>query len=768
MEKGYTEDLSPAQKGAVEHVEGPLLIIAGAGSGKTRVLTCRVAKLLQMGIAPGRILALTFTNKAAKEMKERISRLAGEDHSRWLWMGTFHSIFARILRSESAFIGFPSSFTIYDKSDSLSSIRACIKELQLDDKLYPASEVQARISRAKNNLLTAAAYAADPSIMEADAASAKSRTADIYRMYAQKCLLSGVMDFDDLLLYTNILFRDVPEVLEKYRARFSHVLVDEYQDTNFAQYLIVKKLALGHRNLCVVGDDAQSIYAFRGARIENILNFRRDFPEAAEYRLEQNYRSTQTIVNAANSVIQRNSERLAKTCFSQGDMGEKIEVIKAYTDREEAYMVVASLLSRQYATHVPYDDFAILYRTNAQSRVLEESLRKRNVPYKIYGGFSFYERAEVKDILAYLRIMVNPRDDEALKRIINLPARGIGDTTLLKLQAAARANQTSMWEQIGQDHLAEFGLKPSAQNKLEEFVALISDTASRQYDIDAYDFALETATRSGYLSEVKNDFSSEGKARLENIEELFNSIKEFTKTGEEEAPLTVHAFLNHVSLITPLEEADDRAEPKVSLMTVHAAKGLEFKYVYMVGLEENLFPSNLSLGSLRELEEERRLFYVGLTRAKVGLSLSYAQTRYRWGKTTGNPPSCFLKEIDARWLNKPIKDEDITEAASYPRPASSRPAVPSRSAASPFPAAPSFPAVSPRSAASSSPANPDFVAADPGQFTAGQKIEHERFGAGRIVSLEGSHPAERKAVVDFKQYGTKTLLLKYAKMKILE
>ena len=765
MNERYLQDLSPVQRQAVEDGAGPSLIIAGAGSGKTRVLTYRIAHLLQMGVYPGNILALTFTNKAASEMKERIGRLAGEDKIYRLWMGTFHSIFARILRSESELLGFPSHFTIYDKSDTKSALKVCIKELQLDDKVYVVNDVQSRISMAKNNLLNAAAYAADPSIVAADSAARKPQVADIYRLYAQKCRLWGAMDFDDLLLYTNVLFRDFPEVLELYQSRFTHILVDEYQDTNFAQYLIIKKLAHGHRNLCVVGDDAQSIYAFRGARIENILHFRRDFPEAKEYRLEENYRSTQTIVNAANSVIKNNSEQLKKECYSQAAKGEKIELIKAYTDQEEAYMVVASILSRQYASHASYDDFAILYRTNAQSRTFEESLRKRNIPYKIYGGFSFYERAEIKDILAYLRLVVNPRDDEALKRVVNVPARGIGETTLQRLQTAARTHQRSMWEQIACGNLAEFGLKPAAENKLREFVKLLSEIASRQYDADAYDFALEVVTRSGYLAEAKNDLSVEGRTRLEHIEEFFNSIREFGQTNEAE-DVSIHAFLANVALITDLEEQDDRSESKVSLMTIHAAKGLEFKYVYIVGMEENLFPSPMSAYTLRELEEERRLFYVALTRAKVAITLSYAQTRYRWGTLTSNPTSRFLKEIDPCWLNKPVQDEAIPAALEqelmgrksftkerFEQPRPPEGFTPLRNAS--FVPPPSRPP------------DPNFIAADTALFKAGQKIEHEKFGTGYIVSLEGDHPAAQKAVVNFDQGGAKTLLLKYAKMKIL-
>ena len=753
MEKCRFEDLSLVQRQAVTHITGPLLIIAGAGSGKTKVLTCRIAHLLEQGVPPGNILALTFTNKAAGEMKERISQMVEGDKAYRIWMGTFHSIFARILRSEAERLGWPSNYTIYDKSDSKSALRSCVKELQLDDKQYVVNYIQGRISMAKNNLLTAAAYMADPSITREDAAHGKPRIGDIYRLYAQKCRLSGVMDFDDLLLHANMLFRDFPEVLDKYRTKFTHILVDEYQDTNFAQYLIVKKLAQQHRNLCVVGDDAQSIYAFRGARIENILNFKKDFPEAQSFRLEQNYRSTQTIVNAANSVIKNNSEQLKKECFSKAEMGEAIELIKAYTDQEEAFMVVGSLVSRKYASHASYDDFAILYRTNAQSRVFEESLRKRNIPYKIYGGFSFYDRAEIKDILAYLRLMVNPKDDEACKRIINVPARGIGETTIQRLLMAANANQTSLWEQVAQGDLAAFGIKSAAENKLRGFVSLISEMSSNQYNTDAYDFALEVATRSGYLAEAKGDLSIEGRARLENIEELFNSIKEFTQTEDTTEQVTIHSFLSNVALITDLEERDDRLEPKVRLMTVHAAKGLEFKYVYIVGLEENLFPSSLSFESLKDLEEERRLFYVALTRAKTAVALSYAQTRYRWGSITHNPVSRFLKEIDPRWIRKSGSTPTIAVTPKQQ-----------------VRVEPLFRTVVPRitpNTPHTTPANPHFPPVDPVVCKAGQRIEHEKFGAGNILSVEGNAFADRKAIIQFDQCGTKTLLLKFAKMKIL-
>jgi DNA helicase-2/ATP-dependent DNA helicase PcrA len=567
------------------------------------------------------------------------------------------------------------------------------------------------------------------------------------------------MDFDDLLLFTNVLFRDFPQVLEKYATRFSHILVDEYQDTNYAQYLIVKKMAQKHRNLCVVGDDAQSIYAFRGARIENILHFKQDFPDAKEYRLEQNYRSTQIIVQAANSVIKNNTEQLTKECFSKETKGEKIELIKAYTDQEEAYLVVASILARLYSSHASYDDFAILYRTNAQSRAFEESLRKRNIPHKIYGSFSFFERAEIKDMLAYLRLAVNFKDDEAFKRIINVPARGIGDTTIQRLQIAAQFHKTSLWEQIEGGNMAEFGLKPAAAHKLREFVKLIAEIAEHQYTTDAYDFALEVAKGSGYLAELKNDFSVEGRVRLENVEELFNSINELIRgdflleedadTEDDKEFITIHSYLSNVALITDLEEKDDVSIPKVSLMTVHSAKGLEFKYVYVVGMEENLFPSPKSTDMIKDLEEERRLFYVALTRAKSAISLSFAQSRYRWGTSTSNPPSRFLKEIDPQWLNKPLQKESgsTTGKMLYERQIQKRPVL--------------------HVVPSSRSQDPSFVASDPLLLKVGQRVKHEKFGIGTIVGIEGKTLADLKAVVDFDRDGTKTLLLKFARMRIV-
>jgi Superfamily I DNA and RNA helicases len=776
----FLKGLSAVQCAAVKAHKGPSLIVAGAGSGKTRVLTCRIAQLLQSGVPAASILALTFTNKAAKEMRSRIQTMVGERGVYGLWMGTFHSVFSRILRREADLLGFPKHFTIYDKADSRSALKACIKELELDDKVYVAGDVQSRISMAKNNLISAAAYVGNAALLSEDAAVRKPRISDIYQLYSRKCRQAGAMDFDDLLLYTNVLFRDFPEVLQKYCAQFSHILVDEYQDTNFAQYLIVKKLAQGHRNLCVVGDDAQSIYAFRGARIENILNFRRDFPEAGEYKLEQNYRSTQTIVNAANSLIRHNSEQLHKECFSQAEQGEKIELLSAYTDQEESYMVVASLLARKYARHAAYDDFAILYRTNAQSRSLEEALRKRNIPHKIYGGTSFYERAEIKDMMAYLRLAVNPKDDEAFKRIVNVPARGIGDTTLVRLQAAALARGSSLWEQVGTEDLSAFELKPSAIAKLRGFTDMVQDMGAQQFVLSAFDFARAIGKRSGYLSALEEDRSIEGKARLENVEEFFNSIKEFEQRDEDapfsedevDGQLRIHHFLANVALLTQADEDEDDKEPKVKLMTLHQSKGLEFSFVYIVGLEENLFPGTLAAGSLKELEEERRLFYVGLTRAKQAVSLSYAKSRFRWGTVTHNSPSRFLKEVEPCWLAQPLQEKSDKE--------NPRELFESRQGFGRFGGRPSGQQTGMRQSASSglslgavgAPKTKSLVQLDsqsatpssqPSVFSAGQRVAHERFGQGTIISVEGGE----KAVVAFDAHGTKTLLLKFAKMQTL-
>lgn len=799
------EGLNSAQKQAVEQFEGPSLIIAGAGSGKTRVLTSRIANILNHGHKASSVLALTFTNKASKEMKERIAGMVGEGLARYLWMGTFHSVFIRFLREDAELLGFPRSFTIYDTSDSRSAIRVCVKELGLDDKMYKPNEVLSRISMAKNNLITAKAYLANGELMQRDAVSRKPKIGEIYALYERKCRQAGAMDFDDILLYTNIMIRDFPQVLEKLQSRFSFILVDEYQDTNFSQYLIVKKLSANHRNLCVVGDDSQSIYAFRGARIENILNFRKDYPEAKEFKLEQNYRSTQTIVNAANSLIAKNSNRLNKECFSEAEAGEKIEVIRGYSDQEEAFAVVSSLMNRIYSERGEYSDFAILYRTNAQSRVVEEALRKRSVPYRIYGGHSFYERQEVKDVLAYMRLLVNPKDDEAFRRVVNVPARGIGDTTMGYLAAAAGAASLSMWEAFHAGDLDAFGIKPAAAARLSIFAALIAEVGSKASTATAYDITMEILMRSGYMEHLRADSSLEGQARLENVEELFNSIKEMEGelsggdisgvnisdanisignmiadedpglTPERDSgPLLLEEFLEKISLMSAVDEGADSKEEnnKVSLMTVHSAKGLEFPYVYVIGMEDNLFPSINGVSSDQEIEEERRLFYVALTRAKRAITLSYAQSRFRWGQQVNYPPSRFLKEVDRKFLNWPYEDGVMsifrTETTSTSglfsaREAFRRPASPpARGSASASP-----PASGPSSRAPLPPKRENFFPDPVEKLRVGMNVEHERFGYGKIILLEGD-VLNLRAVVAFNDGGQKTLLLKFAKLRIVE
>ena len=813
--------LNPAQYQAVSDIEGPQLIIAGAGSGKTKVLTCRIANILSKGHEPGSILALTFTNKAAREMKERIASLIGESKARRLFMGTFHSIFIRFLRDEAELLGFPKTFSIYDTTDSRNVIKACIKELQLDDKMYKPNEVHSRISMAKNNLVTAEAYSRNSTLIQNDSAAKKPRIWEIYREYAKKCRQAGAMDFDDILLYTNILFRDFPEALERIRKRFQFVMVDEYQDTNYAQYLIIKKLASEHQNISVVGDDAQSIYSFRGARIENILNFRKDYPQAKEYRLEQNYRSTQTIVNAANSLIAKNKMQLKKNCFSEQERGDLIELISAYTEHEEGFMVASSIMDQVRRTHEPYSSFAILYRTNAQSRVMEEALRKKNMPYKIFAGHSFYERAEVKDMLAYLKLVANIKDDEAFKRIINFPARGIGDTSLGRLKEAAAAKELSMFEAVKVVNLEEFGIKSGTSAKMKHFIEGIESLRDKMDYTDAYTMAMEVNARFGILDYMKQETTLEAQGRVQNVEELFNSIKEFVDDGEaeyeqlaqegEDIPIvTLDLYLENVSLISDLDgkEGEDDKN-KISLMTVHSSKGLEFPYVYILGMEENLFPSQgMGMASEQDIEEERRLFYVAITRAGKSVKLSYAQSRTKWGNHVSNSPSRFLKEIDKQYILNPIVDweeELSTKFDDFPV-SSSRQYSGSRGFSQP--GAQRFPGkqggqqygggygsgqqrpqgagvgrtgggfsgsgsgsqqrVSPPAGfvpqRKAAPAN--FTPDSPAVVEVGQTIEHDRFGIGVVISLEGD-VTSRKAVVDFRDSGQKTLLLKFAKFRVV-
>jgi DNA helicase-2/ATP-dependent DNA helicase PcrA len=628
----YLKQLNTAQKDAVVNYKGPSLVIAGAGSGKTRVLTYRIAHLLANGIPPYKILALTFTNKAAREMKDRIGRIVGAESASQLWMGTFHSIFAKILRYEAAYLGYESNFTIYDTADSKNLIKSIIKEKRLDEKAYKTGMILGRISRAKNNLITPKSYQGNSKFYSTDQAHRIPYTGDIYATYMQRCKIAGAMDFDDLLMNTNILLRDHKDVLTKYQDKFNFVLVDEYQDTNFAQYLIIKKLAERHHNICVVGDDAQSIYGFRGAKIENILNFQKDYPNLNIYKLEHNYRSTKNIVNAAGSVIAHNQKQLPKKVFTENDEGEKIKITRAITEVEEGHLIANDIQEKRLSNQLKFSDFAILYRTNAQSRILEEALRKRNIPYQIYGGLSFYQRKEIKDLVAYLRITVNPNDDEALKRIINYPPRGIGATTMTKLENAAVENNIPIWNVINLPQQFNVNINSGTIKKLQTFVALINQFKQVSENEDAYDSTTHIASTTGILKDLYNDQSPEGRSRYENIQELLNGIKDFVSEAFEEGQETkLQYYIENVSLLTDMDKKDDTDSEKVTLMTIHMAKGLEFPHLYLSGLEEGLFPSNMSIETPEEIEEERRLFYVALTRAEQTASIFWCQTRYKWG-----------------------------------------------------------------------------------------------------------------------------------------
>ena len=807
MEKGQSailEGLNSEQRAAVSCVDGPVLIVAGAGSGKTRVLTSRIAYILaEKQCDPARILALTFTKKAASEMKERIALMVGEKRARRLYMGTFHSVFIRFLREFAEVLGYPKTFTIYDTSDSVSAVKACIKELQLDEKVYKPKDVLSRISMAKNNLVTPGAYRRNATAQQNDAASKKPRIVDIYDLYAHKCKLSGVMDFDDILLNMNILLRDSQEAFLSVAGRFDYIMVDEYQDTNFAQYLILKKLSQLHQNICVVGDDSQSIYAFRGAKIENILNFKKDYPQHNIFRLEQNYRSTQVIVEAANSVIERNSARIPKECYSRGDKGERIRLIKAYTEQEEALLVASSIVSTIREESAQYQDFAILYRTNSQSRALEEALRKRNLPYMIYSGNSFFERAEVKDMMAYMKLVVNLNDDESFKRIVNKPARGIGDTSMTALASAAQAHKVSLFKAAYAEDLETYGLKGPAIKKIREFCDLMNviavDAAGKSAEIVVDRLAKE----SGLYMFYKSDTSIEGQARTSNIEELFNGVKAYVEerhsimledmmadgivedgcevTAEDMPPVSLSDYLENVSLLSAVDVDEEDASNKISLMTVHASKGLEFPYVYVVGMEENIFPSGGWLASESEIEEERRLFYVAMTRAKKALYLGFAQTRMRNGKHESNSPSRFVREIDVKYIENPIlKDEETSgETSSLPgwrKPSSFRSGYQYGQSSKPqiekkIPSAPkpvqrqgspkpvSRPQVVPKRTSDA-----DFVPTPIMQLKAGMRIEHNRFGYGVIEEISGNM-ADLKARITFDEYGEKTLILKYAKIR---
>ena len=796
MENGNStilEGLNSAQKAAVSCVDGPVLIVAGAGSGKTRVLTSRIAYILEKGCDPARILALTFTKKAASEMKERIALMVGERKARRLYMGTFHSVFIRFLREFADSLGYPQTFTIYDTSDSVSAIKACIKELGLDEKVYKPKDVLSRISMAKNNLVTPGAYRRNAVAQQNDAAAKKPRVVDIYELYAQKCKQSGVMDFDDILLNMNILLRDNPQALESIAGRFDYIMVDEYQDTNFSQYLILKKLSQTHKNICVVGDDSQSIYAFRGAKIENILNFKKDYPQHNIFRLEQNYRSTKVIVDAANSLIAKNTARIPKECYSMGEAGEKIRLIQAYTEQEEALLIASSIVSRIHSVSAQYQDFAILYRTNAQSRALEEALRKRNLPYVIYSGNSFFERAEVKDMMAYFKLAVNVNDDESFKRIVNKPARGIGDTSLAALMSAATVHQTSLFKVAAfADDLETFGLKAAAIKKIREFCEMINRLAVRAQKEDAYDVAAALAMESGLLMMYKSDNSIEGQSRTANIEELINSVKVCVEEKHNEAFEEMQAegeitegveltsadlpivllgdFLETTSLLSAVDMEDDEdASNKVTLMTVHSSKGLEFPYVFVAGMEENIFPSGGWMASESEIEEERRLFYVAMTRAKKAVVFSFTQTRMRNGKHESNSPSRFIYEVDSQYISNPltkereageIKRESFGSWKKEMRPQRTDPMPvrrPQRTEPTPIRRMQPVPArVS----------DAEFEPTPILQLKAGQRIEHNRFGYGKILEISGTS-TDLKAKISFDDHGEKILILKYAKIRVI-
>ena len=780
----YIEELNEGQRNAVLYNDGPSLVIAGAGSGKTRVLTYKIAYLLENGYQPWNILALTFTNKAAREMKERIARQVGPERARHLWMGTFHSMFLRILHVEAGHIGFTSQFTIYDTADSKSLIRSIIKEMGLDEKVYKPGMVQARISNAKNHLVSPAGYANNKEAYEGDRVAKVPALRDIYQRYWERCRQADAMDFDDLLFYTFLLFRDHPEVLARYQDQFRYILVDEYQDTNFAQHSIVLQLAKNHQHVCVVGDDAQSIYSFRGADIDNILYFTKVYPDTKVFKLEQNYRSTQTIVRAANSLIEKNQWQIRKEVFSEKEKGEAIGVYQAYSDVEEGDIVVNKIAELRREKRYAYSDFAILYRTNAQSRIFEEAMRKRSMPYRIYGGLSFYQRKEIKDVIAYFRLIVNPNDEEAFKRIINYPARGIGDTTVGKIIAAATGHNVSLWTVLCEPLAYGLNFNKGTVGKLQAFRELISAFITDAAEKNAYEIGADIIRQSGIINDVCQDNSPENLSRKENIEELVNGMSDFCAQRQEEGNPNVLLgdFLSEVSLLTDQDSDKDGDDEKITLMTVHSAKGLEFKNVFVVGMEENLFPSGMVGASPRALEEERRLFYVAITRAEEHCFLSYAKTRFRYGKMEFGSPSRFLKDIDIRFLRLP-QDAGMfrrveEEAAAFRR-ENARGFAPDREDASyggkervsvrpkQQIIAPTVPRNLKRVTPSANTASTSPSAGGAAnRVQQGQLIEHERFGLGEVLKVEGEGD-NAKATIRFKNAGDKQLLLRFARFKVL-
>ncbi|MFV0345331.1 MAG: ATP-dependent helicase [Bacteroidales bacterium] len=761
--------LNDAQREAVININGPSLVIAGAGSGKTRVLTMRIANLLNNGVAPYEILALTFTNKAAREMKDRIASVVGAERARYLWMGTFHSIFSRILREQADKLGYPNDFTIYDTADSKNLIKSICKDLELSDKTYKPATVLGRISKAKNNLISPIAYAQNGDLLNFDSYIRMPRICEIYKEYAKRCTMSGAMDFDDLLFNTNILFRDFPEVLQKYQERFKYFLVDEYQDTNFSQYLIVKKLAQKSNNICVVGDDAQSIYSFRGARIENILNFKKDYPELKTYRLEQNYRSTQTIVDAANSVIKANKNQLFKNVFSENEVGDKISVNSMLTDKEEGFVIAREIQNLHLAKHQPYKDIAILYRTNSQSRIFEEAFRQVNIPYKIYGGLSFYQRKEIKDVISYMRLIVNSKDNEALKRIINYPKRGIGTSTLTKLEVYANSREMSIWQALNKQlKINNLGFNNGTLGKLKLFYSLIAGLKKEIEGKDAHDAASTIVESSGILSELHSDKTPEGVSRYENLEELLNGIKEFSIDALEQGlENNLSAYMLDVSLLTDQDEKNVEDDDFVTLMTMHASKGLEFSTIFIVGVEEGLFPSQKVSADNEQgvLEEERRLFYVALTRAEKKAYISFCNSRYTWGETKMPKPSRFIYDIDMRFVD--ASEYTIRQLKKYTTKAlpaeRATPTSPSRLPTNPQGYKSRLTKLNPNATTQSINTSPERKGTDIRTLKVGIRVEHNRFGKGTILQLVDDG-ANSKATILFDVVGSKSLILAYASL----
>jgi DNA helicase-2/ATP-dependent DNA helicase PcrA len=751
------DGLNESQILATKVIDGPIMVIAGAGSGKTKVLTHRIAYLIENGVDPFNILSLTFTNKAAKEMKQRISLMVGEDKARNIWMGTFHSVFARILRVEHEKIGFPSNFTIYDTQDSKSLIKTIVKEKNLDDKLYKPGIIYNRISAAKNSLISSENYLNDSEILSTDKSTGRPKIGEIYMTYQQRCFRASAMDFDDLLFKTNILLKQNPETLYKYQDKFKFILVDEYQDTNHAQYLIIKSLAARFENICVVGDDAQSIYSFRGANIKNILNFRKDYPDYQLFKLEQNYRSTKNIVEAANSIIRVNKDQIKKSVWTANNSGSKIKIIKSYSDNEEGKVVANEIFESASLNSTSYKNFGILYRTNAQSRAFEEALRKINIPYRIYGGLSFYQRKEVKDLLAYFRLSANLNDEESLKRIINYPKRGIGLTTINKALVCANEKNVSLWDVVNEPDQFGFVINSGTRAKLDLFCSMIQNYNSRVNKSNAYELALEIAKNTGLIRDLSIDRTPEGIVRFENIQELLNGIQEFTKGNNEQTLNTLGDFLIDVALLTDVDKNDNEDNNKVSLMTIHAAKGLEFSNVHVVGMEEDLFPSMLSKNSRSDLEEERRLFYVAVTRAKINLTLSYAVSRFKWGNLIQCEPSRFLEELDPKYIEHTfsIKNnkKDFTNAISK-----NKTSILKNKFSKPLN---HLKKINNLSSSYNNKEEKDIL-----KIKVGDQVVHERFGKGKVVEVNGEFP-NTKATVFFPSSGQKQLLLKFAKLQLI-